>query len=110
MDDDIYTLSSPMPALTHSLLLSSPSGIFTSDLPAIDLQQPHKVLGEQFIAVRKTRANSQNKEIRAMQNASGSLQDKEMDMLRHSFSLLAGEALAVFLLKPASCVTSINSS
>jgi hypothetical protein len=51
------------------------------------------VLEEQFIAVRKMRANSHNKEIRDMQTASGSLADKEVDMLRHSFSLMAGESL-----------------
>jgi len=65
-----------------------------TELPGINLQQPHKLLGEQFIAVRKMRALSHNKEIREMQTASGSLQDKEMDMLRHSFSLMAGECCA----------------
>jgi len=75
----------------HKKLENANNGITTQELPSIDLAQPNKILGEQFIAVRKMRGNSHNREIREMQTASGSLADKEVDMIRHSFSLMAGK-------------------
>ncbi|KAF5841988.1 hypothetical protein DUNSADRAFT_9870 [Dunaliella salina] len=74
----------------HKKLENANNGISVQELPSIDIAQPNKILGEQFIAVRKMRGNSHNREIREMQTASGSLADKEVDMIRHSFSLMAG--------------------
>lgn len=58
-------------------------------LPQLQLVQPNKVVAEQVVAVRGARASGR-KELRAVQAASGTLSHKELEMLRHSFTLMAG--------------------
>ena len=84
MADRSWLLASP--CLTHT-------GVHTRPLPELDIAQPNKVLAEQFVNTRRMRAQSRDPEISSMQAASGSLADKEIDMLRHSFSLMAGVCL-----------------
>ncbi|GFH14160.1 uncharacterized protein HaLaN_10159 [Haematococcus lacustris] len=63
------------------------------------LEQPNKVLGAQVVAVRRQRATSTNAAMRSVQANSGTLSDKDLEMLRHSFTLMAaGDSPSVGLL------------
>mmetsp|Transcript_12168 Transcript_12168/g.21804 ORF Transcript_12168/g.21804 Transcript_12168/m.21804 type:complete len:543 (-) Transcript_12168:277-1905(-) len=68
-------------------------------LPPIDLQQPNKVLALQVANVRRDRQELGNVALRAVQSSSGTLSRRDIEMLRHSFTLLAaGDSLEVGLL------------
>ena len=51
--------------------------------------QPNKVLGAEVVAVRRAR-NERGGDARLVQSHSGTLSDKEIEMMRHSFTLMAG--------------------
>ncbi len=99
-------------------------------LPELQLLQPNKVLGAQVVDVRRARTDSKSKILRTVQVClqraqrccllgpppwrsavlqahSGTLSDKDLEMLRHSFTLMAGEAPLSTLRRsagdPASC-------
>ena len=63
-----------------------------SPLPQLQLKQPNRVLGGEVVAVRKARGE-RGGDVKLVQTHSGTLSDKEIEMLRHSFTLMAGESL-----------------
>ncbi|KAL6761983.1 hypothetical protein V8C86DRAFT_3087862 [Haematococcus lacustris] len=85
-------------ALTQKLELAA-AGQTPAALPELQLEQPNKVLGAQVVAVRRQRATSTNAAMRSVQANSGTLSDKDLEMLRHSFTLMAaGDSPSVGLL------------
>jgi len=52
--------------------------------------QPNRVLGAEVASVRRARGE-QGGDVRLVQIHSGTLSGKEIEMLRHSFTLMAGE-------------------
>ncbi|EFJ41153.1 hypothetical protein VOLCADRAFT_98941 [Volvox carteri f. nagariensis] len=58
-------------------------------LPPLQLLQPSKVLAEQVVAVRRDRQQGGSKALRAVQAASGNLSERDIEMLRHSYTLMA---------------------
>eukprot|EP00798_Chlamydomonas_sp_ICE-L_P025200 gene25200-10840_t len=89
-DEDLEPLRGQLKALALQKQLDmAASGLAARRLPEIELLQPNKVLGEQLVGVRKGRTEG-TKDLKAVQGNSGSLSDKEIEMLRHSYTLMAG--------------------
>jgi hypothetical protein len=49
------------------------------------------VLGPQMVAARHQRLQQGDAQLRAVQEHCGTLSDRELEMLRHSFTLMAGK-------------------
>lgn len=75
-------------SLRTKLDLSS-TGTLPPPIPECELLQPNKVLAEQVVVVRRARAEG-TKAVRLVQAHSGTLSHKDIEMLRHSFILMAG--------------------
>lgn len=58
-------------------------------LPELALMQPNRVLGSEVASVRKARGE-RGGDVKLVQVHSGTLSDREIEMLRHSFTLMAG--------------------
>uniref|UniRef100_A0A7R9V367 MORN repeat-containing protein 3 n=1 Tax=Chlamydomonas euryale TaxID=1486919 RepID=A0A7R9V367_9CHLO len=88
-DGDLEPLSGQLQtmSLTRKLDLSATNAL-PSDLPACDLAQPNKVLSGEVVAVRAARAAGP-RDARLVQDHSGTLGAKQIQMLRHSFTLMA---------------------
>ncbi len=67
------------------------AGKHVPQLPVIGLQQPSKVLGPEVVAARHARLKQGDVKLRAVQEHCGTLSDRELEMLRHSYTLMAGE-------------------
>ncbi|GFR43800.1 hypothetical protein Agub_g4924, partial [Astrephomene gubernaculifera] len=65
------------------------AGEIIARLPPLQLLQPSKVLAEQVVAVRRGRQQGGSRMLRAVQAASGNLSERDIEMLRHSFTLMA---------------------
>lgn len=74
-------------ALAHKLDKAA-AGEHVPRLPELQLQQPNKVLASQVVAVRRARADG-SKALREVQATSGTLTEREIEMLRHSYTLMA---------------------
>lgn len=89
-DDDLEPLRGQLKALALQKQLDmAASGEAVRRLPEIELLQPNKVLAGELVDVRKGRTEG-SKDLKALQSSSGSLSDKEIEMLRHSYTLMAG--------------------
>ncbi len=64
-------------------------------LPPLQLLQPSKVLAEQVVAVRRDRQQGGSKALQAVQVASGNLSERDIEMLRHSYTLMAAGGAGV---------------
>ena len=67
---------------------SQSAGCPPAPIPDLQLLQPNAVLAREFVTVRKARTAG-SKELQHVQAASGTLSDKELEMLRHSYTLMA---------------------
>ncbi|MEW5299348.1 MAG: hypothetical protein WDW36_002374 [Sanguina aurantia] len=74
-------------ALQRKLDLMS-QGIAPRPLPPCQLEQPNQVLAGEVVGVR-TRREAGGKMLAALQEASGTLGQRQVEMLRHSFVLMA---------------------
>jgi hypothetical protein len=63
-------------------------------LPELHLRQPNRVLGERVVDVHKARSEASSAAIRLVNESSGTLSHKELEMLRHAYTLIAGKCLA----------------
>ncbi|KAG2498462.1 hypothetical protein HYH03_003716 [Edaphochlamys debaryana] len=88
-DGDLVPLKGHLASLAAARRLDAASaGEAIARLPPLQLQQPAKVLAEQVVAVRRDRAHG-SKALRAVQAASGTLSERDIEMLRHSYTLMA---------------------
>eukprot|EP00195_Chlamydomonas_chlamydogama_P011884 CAMPEP_0202890548 /NCGR_PEP_ID=MMETSP1392-20130828/910_1 /ASSEMBLY_ACC=CAM_ASM_000868 /TAXON_ID=225041 /ORGANISM="Chlamydomonas chlamydogama, Strain SAG 11-48b" /LENGTH=466 /DNA_ID=CAMNT_0049574137 /DNA_START=156 /DNA_END=1559 /DNA_ORIENTATION=+ len=88
-DNDLEPLRGELATLALSKKLDlAASGTVPAPLPELQLLQPNKVLATQVVTVRKARTEG-SKDLKQVQSTSGTLTDKEIEMLRHSFTLMA---------------------
>ncbi|GAX83590.1 hypothetical protein CEUSTIGMA_g11015.t1 [Chlamydomonas eustigma] len=88
-DSDLEPLRGQMRDLTLTSKLDLASaGVRRALMPDLELQQPNKVLGVEVVALRKLRTELGG-DMKLVQVHSGTLSDREIEMLRHSFTLMA---------------------
>ncbi|GIL62825.1 hypothetical protein Vafri_16998 [Volvox africanus] len=89
-DNDLAPLKGHLASLATARKLDAAAAREAiSRLPPLELLQPSKVLAEQVVSVRKDRQQGGSKALRAVQAASGNLSERDIEMLRHSYTLMA---------------------
>ncbi|KAG2443898.1 hypothetical protein HXX76_002238 [Chlamydomonas incerta] len=89
-DADLQPLRGHLASLAACRKLdAAAAGDAIARLPPLQLLQPAKVLAQQVVAVRRGRQLGGSKALAAVQAASGTLAERDIEMLRHSFTLMA---------------------
>ncbi|GLC46295.1 hypothetical protein PLESTB_000996000 [Pleodorina starrii] len=89
-DSDLAPLRGHLASMAAARKLdAAAAGEAIARLPPLQLLQPSKVLAEQVVAVRRERQQGGSKALKAVQAASGNLSERDIEMLRHSYTLMA---------------------